>query len=328
MSGWRRIRLLLISAWLTLACGSVGLFDMQRLEQNYPALRDDDGVRGHRLADLVPYLLPTDGELLGFVCRWNRDPIRVGFDAGMNTTEHQLVQHALRLWAGVLPEVSFEPTTEASEAEIVVRVGAVAPGRSGITSAECAVAPPATSDAGRLDAALVESVVILARRDIDKLGRSVPLSETEFLATAVHELGHALGFQGHLAATRSVMRREVSAVRGLGERLRRGQLEEPTLRALYSVPSGTIVWRAPLVSASARRFERLMQVARERGVSGPFVRVGDRAGRVSWWPKEGARVGVDLGRVRSAFEEPAQLEFEFDATAREWLRDASSGTQR
>jgi hypothetical protein len=140
------------------------------------------------------------------------------------------------------------------------------------------------------------------------MGRKVPHSNAEFLGSALHEFGHALGFQGHATVGRSVMVRETDVSRRLGVSLAKGRpFADETVRALYAVPNGTVVKRVPISMSRTDRFDRMVAIAAERDLRGPYVRVGEPNGQVAWRRESGFEYRLRIYDVRRVLREPATL---------------------
>jgi hypothetical protein len=172
------------------------------------------------------------------------------------------------------------------------------------------VAPEAAEDptADVLPARLVFASIHMWRGGFDMLGRPVPHSEAEFVGSALHEFGHALGFQGHARLGRSIMVKETDAVRRAGQSLLAGRtFGDHTLRALYSVPSGSVVERVSVAADRTERVDRMMRIARERGFAGPYVRVGDLEGRIAWHDEAGTDYALRIYDVRRVLRAPETL---------------------
>jgi len=302
-------------ALLPLACAS-GSFDLGALEARYPALRPLD----HRLGDGNPYLLPRSGALSWFVCRWQlARPLRVSLPTGLAERDRELLELALASLASAGLGLRFESGAAPEAADIAVGLGEAEATGSGRTRADCAV----RQREGRISAELVRAEGLLQRSNEGLTGKPVELSEAEWLGTAIHELGHALGFQGHVRSGPGPMVRNVEQVRGIGRRVLRGEpLATPTLRALYALPSGTLLRRDPLPAGRTDAIDRLDALARERGYLGPFVRVGDRSAWVDWRDPQGRLVGVWLPELARARSDPAKLQIEPDPVAQAWLAAA------
>ncbi len=87
-----------------------------------------------------------------------------------------------------------------------------------------------------------------------------------------------------------------------------GPFSEPTLAALYAVPSGAVVKRQPLTNEHTRTVDRMLALAPAHGLTGPFARVGDREGRLGWIDPQGLQFALELHGVRAALRRPALLE--------------------
>ncbi len=137
--------------------------------------------------------------------------------------------------------------------------------------------------------------------DVDPLGRRVELSPAELAGSALHELGHALGFQGHVRIGSSVMRRQVDEARRAGRRLLAGAVfSDPALSALYAVPSGSVVGRLALPHGRTRPVDRLLALARAGALVGPIARMGDLEGQILFRSEGGAAYAIWLRGVAAA----------------------------
>ena len=304
------------AAWSLLALAAAGcapaLWDAALLAAREPGLR---AVGAHRLGDATPYLLPVDGEAVFFLCRWPTPAsIAVSLPPEATPGQTQALEAALRAWEGAGLGVSFEPGAHAGGGIELRFVDGPAqgagPGRTATTLADCALAAGAPTDDRQLAAQIVHASIELRREQLDPLGRRVPLSDAELAGSALHELGHALGFQGHVRVGESAMRFQVDAVRRAGRRLLAGEpFEDASVRALYAVPSGAVVARQRLVSGRTQPIDRLFALARSGELLGPIARMGDLEGQILFREAGGEALSVWLrGVAASLAGDPAALE--------------------
>ena len=266
-----------IAAATALACTAT--WDAEGWARAHPELT---GRPLGRLGDATPYLIAADDALHLFLCRWPLDgPLAVALPSDASPAERALLARALAAWEDAVPGLRFAPGARGQDAPLRLRFAAGE--REGArTSATCRVRAP-LAGAGPLDAALVAAEVALRRSEGDAWGRSVPLSDAELLGSAVHELGHALGLQGHARRGPSVLVREPAAVRRVGERLLAGGvLREDAAAALHALPSGTRVGRRALAPGATAGVDALARRARARGREVLWLQLGDRALRVAW----------------------------------------------
>ncbi len=306
---WRQARCALPAALAVLvALAATGCaqraWDLESLEQRHPALR---GIAGHRLGEVTPYLLPAADTLTLFLCRWpDTARVSVSFPSEVSPEERRALEAALAAWQGAGLGLRFEPY-EGPDAAIVIRFAEGVLGYGANTVARCSVDPSALWEpkrAGVLPARIVFASIQLGRGDPRLAG------------TVLHELGHALGFQGHPKRGESVMLRSIERVRLTGRRVLAGEpFSDAALRGLYAVPSGTVLDRLPLAPGQSAVVDRLARLAAQRGLTGPFVEVGDRAGRIGWGDVRGPALALQLGNLRQALRDPSKLSIETNRAA-------------
>jgi hypothetical protein len=71
-------------------------------------------------------------------------------------------------------------------------------------------------------------------------------------------------------------------------------VDDAALGALYAVPSGAIVARIPLAPEQTLPADRIQALAVERGLAGPFARMGDRSGLLWWADASGRRLALRI----------------------------------
>jgi len=294
-----------LAALVGLACVERA-WEVERLELRHPALR---ARSPHRLGDTTPYYLPAAGRLTLFLCRWpDGATVPVSLPADATPEQRRKLEAALGAWQRALG-LSFE-LRELSGVGIEIRLFDDMLAYQANTVADCAIDAEAlavgTPDA--LPARLVFASIHLARDDPRLAG------------TVLHELGHALGFQGHASGGRTVMLRAIDAVRLAGERVMAGKaFDDAAVGALYAVPSGSVVARLPLAKQHASAVDRLIAIGRRRGLIGPLLRVGDEVGRIGWLDPQGRAVSLRLSGLRQALRDPSRLAIEPSVRARELL---------
>jgi hypothetical protein len=307
------------------------------LERAHPGLA---AISSHRLGDVTPYLLPGAGEIVFFLCRWPSDrPIPVSLPPDADPDERRGLETVMRAWEQAGLGIRFD-VGAAVGGGIEVRFidpnsDAAVTTYAANTVADCAVGEAvATAASGAaVPAQLVSASILLWRGGFDAIGRPVRHSWEEFLGSALHEFGHALGFQGHAKVGGSVMVAEKGAARRAGARLESGRpFADTTLQALYAVPSGSVLQRASVPEDRTRTADRLARFAAAKGWAGPFVRVGDLDGFVVWRDSGGSDYRLRIPNVRTLMRDPARLEVRPSARVRDLLgvnppSDRSPGTE-
>jgi hypothetical protein len=273
------------------------------------------GVRGQRLADANPYLLPYDGSVRFFHCHWpTATPVAVSLPPDASEAERRALDAALGAWEHAGLGVRFERVDAVSRGIEIRFVGGTIDTAAGQDTAntvvDCAVAP-LSQQQGRdvTGAALALARIRIARiTNPDTQGHQRPLTDAELAGTALHELGHALGFQGHARQGDTVMVREVEKIARAGRTLLAdGGFGDASLRALYALPSGAVVASVPVDRCRTDLVDRMARVAETNHLDGPFVRVGESAGRIFWRDAQGAEYGLVIAKLREALRDPAKL---------------------
>jgi hypothetical protein len=99
-------------------------------------------------------------------------------------------------------------------------------------------------------------------------------------------------------------------------------LDDAALRALYAVPSGAIVARLAVARAQTEPADRARALAAERGLAGPFARMGDRAGQLWWVGAGGGRLALRIEGALGALRRPEALRVVPDSAEAERLLGA------
>ncbi len=305
--------------WLACAAPPSG-WDVDDLEDRHPSV---EAVDGHRLEETLPYFaLGEDGFAL-FLCRWsNAAPVPVWLPPNASPDQRAVLEQAVAAWQGAGLGISFEVGTWQGApplAGIVVEIvdpSARAIATAADTIADCAipqevVKPSEDAPALPVDAELQYASIHLTVERPDLLGRPVPLSRSELLGATLHELGHALGFAGHVKRGESVMSAhgQMDAVRRWGERIEAGEpLSAPSVLALYAAPSGARVGWLSLQRRQLDPIREVSGIATGLGLRGPYSRVGEASSRMLWRDDRGSSVGVVILDWPRALHEPATLE--------------------
>lgn len=321
---WARV--LLATALLACTSSPAG-WELDSLLKRHPAV---DQVRGHRLAEALPYFALAGDGLSLFLCRWDVEaPVAVWLPEDASHEEIAILERALGAWQGAGLGVRFEARGWRGEppgSGVVFEIlelarSAVAP--TGTTIADCAIPVEVSADGDDpgppIEVELHYASIQLHRSRSDLLGRRVPLSETELLGAAVHELGHALGISGHLTGSGSVMsgHGQKDAARRWGRRLEAGEtLESPTLVALYAAPNGVRVGWLPLTRSQLAPLRVVAATASRMGLRGPYVRVGDESARWLWRDHRGNSVAVVVLEWPAVLHDPTRLTARLNRRAR------------
>ena len=304
----------LICAFLFgVAAASVGGCGTDALVARYPEL---DAVRGQRLADGNPYVLPYEGRVRFFYCRWPTDaPVAVSLPPDATEAERRALEAALDAWEHAGLGVTFARVAKAPHGIAMRFVGGTVDTAAGQDTAntvvDCAIAPLGAQQGGAevAGAALASARIRIARlTNPDTQGHQRPLTAGELAGTALHELGHALGFQGHARQGDTVMVSETEKVAHAGADLLRGRgFADASLRALYRLPNGAVASDGAVDRCRTELVDRMAALAASNALDGPFLRMGETAGRVFWRDAEGREYGLVVARVVPARRDPQRI---------------------
>jgi hypothetical protein len=238
----------------------------------------------------------------------------VALPSEASSAEVALLRRALGAWEQAGLGVRFVDAAPGA-AQIAVEFVPDDADYAATTESDCRVerAADAAAAGARLSARLVHARVELRRAQLDWRGRRSVLDEAQLQGAALHELGHALGFQGHAASGDTVMQRNVEHARDVGRAVLEGRpFRDATLQALYRVESGAVVARGRLPAGRSALADRLAELAAARGDGSLLVRVGDATGRIAFRDPEGPMLRVFLRHVSLALRDPARLELAAD----------------
>lgn len=291
-------------------------------------LTDASSERGDaeldRLAETARYVLPSEGSVTFFTCRFRTDvPVLVSLPPEASEAEASALRAALGAWEGAGLGVRFVEVTPGAPASIGLSFAPAGhwdePGHTGLTRADCRLRGAAAAEP--LDAEIVYARIQLSRRTPrDWRDRDRPLTAGELTGAAAHELGHALGLPGHPARSGSVMVRNREEVARIGAGILAGDLlRESALRALYALPSGAIIRRDSVSPVRTELADRLAALARAQGLAGPFARTGDRSARLFFVPGPGEEAGLGVPDLAALWRRPERLVLLPDARAKALL---------
>ena len=128
------------------------------------------------------------------------------------------------------------------------------------------------------------------------------------LGALLHELGHALGYQGHTRKGGTVMVRTTGEVRRRGRAVRSGEIfRDAAVEALYRVPNGTVLGRTTLSDGETSPVDRIADVAVARDLSGPLLRSGDDSARIAWRSRLGTKYVIEIPDIEGVVRNPESL---------------------
>ena len=252
---------------------------------------------------LLPYPMPTDAGLDLVVCRFagQRPEVSVQIDLeGTDREEAKAVLTAARGLSAVQWKMADAESGSPGRARIRIRQGgartAASPAGQASTRARCAL-PVSGASSEPVRPELVSAEIDIWRSGENAGGKRVEISAEAWAGALLHELGHALGFQGHVRRQRSWLSLDQTHLRRFGRAVRAGRsLEAPVLEGLYSLASGTVLGRRTLTpSTRAWRRRILAEVGAVKGLAEPVrleALVGDRSAEWAWVMPDGRRLAL------------------------------------
>jgi len=282
-------------------------------------------IDGQRLMDVLatPSIAARRVDLL--LCRWSIErPIRIAWPENATEKEHAFFEQAREAWSGLVEGLVLETVVGGSpdiRVQFVADGDPAAPTGTADTVTDCIVDAGASAIAHEADRGRIASASIVMRREnVDWAGGTSPMSDEELLATALHELGHALGIAGHIGSRRSVMSVDRTAVRRAARKVLAGDgLHAPTLLALYTVPIGASVGAVGFDSRLRPSLDLLVDLAAREGWRGPFGRAGGDAAHVFWQTPSGAHPGVFTFQWTNGIRGKRDIDWRLSLSARSAL---------
>jgi len=265
---------------------------------------------GQRLFDATPYLLPVRGQLIEFLCRWPTDrPLAIHLPDDATADEQRALDAALAAWESAGLGVRFERVpAERAQIDVAFLASDRTPRAegTGYTLADCRVADtgPAAIAGSRLPARLERARIRIVRRESETWSAADHAwFAGEVAGVALHELAHALGFQGHARFGGGILARDTRRTTTVGRRVLDGaRFVEPTLQALYALPPGLVLARHRVPASRTAQLDGQLAIR-----PAPLVRVGDRSGRIFWRAPGGRERGFTLVSVYVARTRPERL---------------------
>ena len=277
-----------------------GGWDVEALIADEPGLA---ALGAHQLGEMVPYPVPDSSGIDLVSCRWpSESPIRVRLNLSGDRLDW--ASRAIESLSRGMPSLDLEVEGRNLEKdfeglpsrriEIFERdvSGGDGPMGVGDTLLICDVSMRTNASFGTP----IRAEIQMRSSVMNQIDERVVVSAEDWTGALMHELGHALGFQGHLRSGRSVLVRDQSHLRRIGRQVLAGEpWFDETLEALYRLEPGQLLGRRKLSSESLRWLNRIEQYrshsakASDAG-SGPRASVGDRHGRLEWMLEGGVRL--------------------------------------
>ncbi len=264
---------------------------MARLLDETPELSARDA---RMLAELVPFPRLVEGEVVLVACRWPLDrsvPVRLavsGPRVGWARRTIDALERGTRTFG-----LALEVATEASVARAGPRIEILEvdaehePGPRGLgdTLVLCDVAAHAPEGIG----VLREAQIVMRAGQVHPIDGAIDAPAEAWSGALLHELGHALGFQGHLRTGSSALRLDRDRLRRAGRKVLAGEdWRDPALEALYRLPGESSLGRRPLAAGSRRWVDGIERALASQGGSvGVWASVGDRSALLEWRARDG-----------------------------------------
>jgi hypothetical protein len=293
-----------------------GGWDSEAVLRSTPGLA---GLEAHRLGDMVPFpalaVGPGDGEASARVelvaCRFAPGSALRVTTSGPGWSE-ELGARAFAALADPLAPLGLTLAPAAAppaEIAIVAYEGleADAPEGLGDTLVECDVSRAGPGEGVR--GAVERAEIRMRRSGYDEAGRLQRAEDAAWVGALLHELGHALGFSGHVATGRSLLVRDQGILRTLGREVLRGDpLVDPTLAALYRLAPGQSLGERQLSAPGRKWTEAILALDRRRTAAGNarvalVASAGDREARLAFQYADGSRLVLRFPRWAEAIQD-------------------------
>jgi len=294
------VAMLIAVAAIAACVAPTGGWDPAPILERHPRVA---AIPDHRLGDLTPYPALVGERVVMVACRFDDGVTPIPVEVDRDVWPEAWGEIAVGALDRALPRVSLatRPLGAQGGGGPAIRVRSIEGmgegGPQGLadTLSECRV-----SETGRADAPVAGRIqhaeIRIRRQVVDNAGRVRDALPEEWVGAMLHELAHALGFQGHAAAGRSLLQLEQSQLRRLGRRALAGEpVPAPNLSALFALPPGTWLGDLQLTERGERaRTEARAAVdtesARRGPASGPLSTTGDREARLVWRWEDGTQI--------------------------------------
>ena len=330
--------LLAAARLMALACVPLrGGWDVDALVATEPSIAT---LEGHRLGDMLPFPA-LDGDRIALVaCRFTTNqvvrvrgggvqwPVRWG-EAAVRALDQSVGRVELVL------EGDGERVTRTPPNIEIVTIGAVGgagPIGLGDTLCECDVSPK-TGASRTYRGVLTGAEIRMRRAQLDMAGQVRTAFAEEWVGALMHELAHALGFAGHVAAGDSILVRDETRIRAAGRRALMGEAtQDPTLEALYRLRPGQLLGTRRVDPNDVWWLHAIRKLDLERSAKGRpsmgiYSSVGDREARIVWRYSDGSQLGVRLPHWRSELRSGDTITLQPDLTTRRLIAIAAVATR-
>lgn len=199
------------------------------------------------------------------------------------------------------------------------------PGPRGLgdTLATCETRPPSVRGAST-QATLVDVEIRMRRGLWNVVDVWTAVAPEEWAGAFAHELGHALGFQGHIRKARSLLGRDQDVLRRAGRAALAGEaLAVPALEGLYALESGHRLDKRAVSPGTERWRARVEAALVDRDVR-HLSRVGDSAAELVWVLTDGKRLAMRFPAWRKQLETGEAIIGLPTNDTRAWLREHES----
>lgn len=332
---------------MALACVSPrGGWDVDALLARTPSVSK---LAGQRLGDMLPFPALEGDRIALLACRFagaDGEPVRVrvrgsqwpprwgeyamaALDRSLSSLDLELASEPGKL----------APTRAQIEIVMLDAIGGEGPSGLGDTLTECDVTlrdgsgdPAAESTAAPLPprhrGVIVAAEIRMRRAQLNVKGLIQNATAEEWVGALMHELGHALGFAGHVALGDSILVRDETKLRAAGRRALAGQtVAARSLEALYLLEPGERLGIRRVREQDVGWLHAIEQLVRKRSLEGRnsmslFASVGDDQARLVWRLPDGRPLGVRFPYWRRELKSGAALTLRPDRATRRQLENA------